>query len=124
MQSIAVAFGASLKEIPNHQQIGVEYAHPVTINTQSKLYKILGSETIIVNSRHKEAITNPSIIKVVGYSDNVIEAVEKDDNSFMIGVQWHPEDMLRYDKSSQKLFKYFFTCCKSYSRKKNKCDII
>jgi gamma-glutamyl-gamma-aminobutyrate hydrolase PuuD len=60
-------------------------------------------------------IINPLVIKPVAYSDDVIEAVEKDDRAFFVGVQWHPEDM--NDIYSENLFKAFFETCKYYHEK-------
>ena len=33
------------------------------------------------------------------------------DKKFVIGVQWHPEDM--DDETSKKLFEYYINCCKN-----------
>jgi putative glutamine amidotransferase len=112
MQSIGVFFGGKLSPVNKHNEVGKNYVHSVKIDKYSKLYSILGSEEIMVNSRHKEALINPTNIKVVGVSDGVIEAVEKNGVLFLIGVQWHPEDMIKYDEQSKKLFERFFDCSK------------
>lgn len=76
---------------------------------ESKLKKILKKDIIYVNSRHKEQVKNSGIYKVVARSDDeVIEAVEYSENTFNIGVQWHPEDI----KEQQILFDEFINVIK------------
>jgi gamma-glutamyl-gamma-aminobutyrate hydrolase PuuD len=114
MQSMGVAFGASLSKVPHHCYPGVNYVHDVEIKECSNLYKVFGKNKIKVNSRHNEMIEKPTGIDVVGCSNQVIEAVEKSDKAFFIGVQWHPEDMLTYDEDSFKIFDALFSACEKY----------
>lgn len=118
MQSMGVVFGSSLIEVEDHNHIGMNYAHPINIDEKSQLYQIVGLNQIVVNSRHKETITNPTKANTVAYNADVIEAIEKSDKAFCIGVQWHPEDMLMYDETSRKIFASFFNSCKSERIKK------
>jgi putative glutamine amidotransferase len=120
MQSIGVAFGGELSTIEDHNEMGKNYAHSVKIDKTSKLYSIFGKEEIMVNSRHKEMVIDPTNIKVVGVSDGVIEAVEKNGVLFLIGVQWHPEDMIKYDENAKKLFDRFFECSKIHRLQNDK----
>lgn len=80
-------------------------AHAVSLNDDSILYKIFGSN-VEVNSNHNYAI--PMVkepMRIVGTSeDGVIEAIEHNNpDIFAVGVQWHPEVM----ESMQPLFKEF-----------------
>lgn len=46
----------------------------------------------IVQSHHRQAITDPGTLTVVATAaDGVIEGVRDDDHPFFLGVQWHPE---------------------------------
>jgi len=79
--------------------------HKININSDSLLYSLFGS-SIEVNSRHLfklKEVKKP--FAVVAYSeDNVIEGIEYiDDEHFVIGVQWHPEDM----DNMESLYNYF-----------------
>ncbi|MFA5407753.1 MAG: gamma-glutamyl-gamma-aminobutyrate hydrolase family protein [Bacilli bacterium] len=116
MQSIGVAFGAALDIVDNHKYVGIPYVHDVVIDKHSKLYQIVETNHIRVNSRHNEMIIKPQNIKVVGYSDGVIEAIEKENRPFFLGVQWHPEDMIEYDEASRKIFEHFFLACEKHSK--------
>lgn len=77
---------------PNGWEDGFQF-HPVRLNKPSKLYDIFKQEEIPVQSSHHQSIDKVGKgLNVVSQSkDGVIEAVELEDNRFVIGVQWHPE---------------------------------
>ena len=83
-----------LELIENHYSLKKQ-AHKVNFKENSYLYNIFGPQ-ISVNSRHNyklKEVKDPFIITGAS-EDNVIEAIEYiDDNHFIIGVQWHPEDL-------------------------------
>lgn len=89
-----------LEEVSNHNKSN-RYVHKVNIDKNSLLYKIFKKD-IYVNSRHNYKINNLNGYKVVGSCLDVIEAIERDDNTFNVGVQWHPEDI-----DNEELFNYF-----------------
>lgn len=89
-----------LEEVPNHNKSN-RYVHKVNIDKNSLLYKIFKKD-IYVNSRHNYKIKNLNGYKVVGRCLDVIEAIEKEDNTFNVGIQWHPEDI-----DNEELFNYF-----------------
>lgn len=94
----------------NHHQSKDEYVHEITIN-KGILLDILGSNKIIVNSRHNDTVNLNDNFTVDAYSsDNIIEAVHIPNKTFILGLQWHPEDL--YDEYSEKIFKYFIEKCK------------
>ncbi len=111
MQLMGTLFGGKMIEINNHKQKS-DYSHYVNIKNNSKLYKILEKDTIKVNSRHKSVIINTSLRVSALSDDGYIEAVEDNNKKFFIGVQWHPENMIKYDNNQNKLFKYFIEKCK------------
>ena len=79
--------------------------HLIKIIPNTILYKIFGP-TLTVNTRHKEAlkkVNKPFIISALS-EDNIIEAIEYiDDNHFVLGVQFHPEDL----DNTESLYNYF-----------------
>lgn len=81
------------------------YAHYINIEKTSLLYKIMGVDKILVNSRHKSAIKETSLNVVALSDDYVIEAVEDKSKKFFLGVEWHPESI--DDENTKKLFDYF-----------------
>jgi len=80
--------------------------HPVTLEADSALARILGGVTFAVNSAHHQSIQTPGAgLRVVGRApDGVIEAVELADYPFCLGVQWHPEALVRSDPAMASLF--------------------
>lgn len=95
----------------NHKQDDVDYVHEVTLDKSSKLYKIIGKEKFMVNSRHKYHIIPNDKYMITSLSDdNIIESIEFTDKDYIIGVQWHPEDL--DDEVSKKIFESFINSCK------------
>ena len=112
MQLMGCMFGGEEYDVLNHKIKNKKYVHKVLIDEKSKLYSILETKEILVNSRHKSAIKNTKL-DVVGISqDGIVEAIEDKTKRFFIGVEWHPENMIDYDISSRKLFDFFISICK------------
>ena len=45
-----------------------------------------------MNSTHHQAVRPCDSYRVAGYApDGVIEAIELEEDTFCVGVQWHPE---------------------------------
>ena len=110
MQLMGVLFNGTMIDIENHKK-KLNYVHEVRIKRISKLYNIFKQDIIKVNSRHKSIIKD-SKLNIVGISnDGYIEAIEDTNKKFFIGVQWHPENMISYDKNQNNLFKYFIKSC-------------
>lgn len=94
--------------IEHRVEIGL--VHNVTLDKNSKLYSIVGKEKFMVNSRHFYHVEPNEQYDIVAVSDdNYIEAIEKKDKKFNIGVQWHPESM--DDDTSELLFNKFIEAC-------------
>ena len=92
-----------LIKVENHND--KQKKHKINIFPNTNLYKIFGPE-LIVNTRHKEAvrkINKPFKISALS-EDNVIEGIEYiDNNHFVLGVQFHPEDL----ENTENLYNYF-----------------
>ena len=110
MQLMGVLFDGFMLNIKNHKKT-LTYAHEVKIKRNSKLYNIFKSDIIKVNSRHKSVIKNTKLNISALSQDGYIEAIEDLNKRFFIGVQWHPESMVKYDNKQNNLFKYFIKCC-------------
>jgi putative glutamine amidotransferase len=88
-------------------------AHDIQITAGSRLEQALGaavaaSRTCRVNSRHHQSVARlgEGLVSSATAGDGVIEAVEKPDASFCVGVQWHPENFWRTGEFSP-LFRAF-----------------
>ena len=74
---------------------GSQPTHGVTLERSSGLTRVLGAETVQVNSFHHQAIDRLGDgLRVVGRSgDDVVEAFEQPGERFVVGVQWHAESL-------------------------------
>jgi putative glutamine amidotransferase len=119
MQLINVAFGGSLyqdiaQQCPDRLQhsqkaIREEASHTVTLESDSWLSSIMKKETLPTNSFHHQAIKELAAgFRVSARAqDGIIEAIEKRDQGFIVGVQWHPEMMSETHLDMQTLFTAF-----------------
>lgn len=95
----------SIGDLSHKQEEG--YIHSVTLK-DSRLKTIVGKKEILVNSHHIQTVLESPCFSIVGKSqDGLIEAIENSEHFFQIGVQWHPERMLEYDRVSNLLFQEF-----------------
>lgn len=118
MQILNVASGGNLYQdiykqrkqisIQHSQKAPTEHAsHLVHIEEGSLLRKIMGTEKMLVNSFHHQAVkvVSEQFIISARATDGIIEAIESVAEPFVIGVQWHPEALV--DQSAVKLFEQF-----------------
>ena len=93
----------------NSHDSKIEYVHDINI-TNEFLYNILGSKKIMVNSRHKFTVTKEDYFVIDAVSeDGLIEAIHLPNKRFILGLQWHPEDL--NDEFSKKIFVRFIEEC-------------
>lgn len=118
-QVMNVAFGGTLvADIPTQVEGSLRHSredrkndsvHKVRIEPDSKLAAIFGRTELGVNSSHHQAVAEVGRkLRVSARSpDGVIEGIETADDSFTIGVQFHPERMWRVHRTIFRLFKAF-----------------
>ena len=93
-----------------------DYVHKVEIKKNSKLFDILNEKEILVNSFHNYKVPNSGSYEISATCDDVIEAIEKKEDLFNIGLQWHPEKNYDKDLNSKKIFISFIEAAKLYYR--------
>jgi putative glutamine amidotransferase len=83
-------------------------AHDIAVLPDTHLSAILG-HSARVNSFHHQAIEKVGTgFRVAAYApDGVVEAIERQNGSFAVGVQWHPESLIDTDSSMYALFEAF-----------------
>src|SRR5580658_4396890 len=139
LQEMNVAFGGSLHpeirdlpgrmnhrmpRLPNgeiHPDLEVIFAdrHDVRLKPGGVFAKLLGAETIRVNSLHGQGILEPGQRVVVEgvAEDETIEAIAiADAPSFALGVQWHAEHDANRNPINRKLFEAFGKALVKYRR--------
>lgn len=122
MQFLNVYKGGSLyqdikKDLPdalNHESSTeakdiARRAHAISIDPTSKLGKIMQLTSLDTNTHHHQAIKElgEGLIVTSRSEDGVIEAIETDDNQFVIAIQSHPESLGNSIPEWDKLFKAF-----------------
>ena len=103
IQIANVALGGTLvQDLPSERPSEVthgasdERTHEVRLQAGSRLADALGAPCIRVNSTHHQAIDRvAATLRATGLAtDGVVEGVESaDDAWWMLGVQWHPEEL-------------------------------
>ena len=87
-----------------------QVTHQITIEKNSKLASIISESQMMVNSFHHQVVKDVAKnFKIAARAnDGVIEAIEPNDKSFILGIQWHPE-MLHESKPemNEKIFGSF-----------------
>lgn len=88
--------------------------HDVRIDRSTKLGVILDVDTVRVNSLHHQAAdrVGDGLTVCAVSEDGFVEALEKQNHPFCMGVQWHPEHMQLF-RRQQKLFQAFVSACRS-----------
>jgi putative glutamine amidotransferase len=138
-QEMSVAFGCSLhpeiRELPgrmNHRMPRLENGeihpdptvvfadrHQVKLVPDGAFAKILGCDTIRVNSLHGQGIDVPGkriVIEGVA-EDGTIEAIRvAEAPGFALGVQWHAEYEAKTNPVNRKLFEAFGRALEKHSR--------
>jgi len=92
-----------------------EPTHPVKVVAGSRLAQVLGTTDLLVNSMHHQAVkaVGRGLVPVAFAPDTIIEGVELEDpDRFILGVQWHPEELTERDPSARRLFGALVAACR------------
>ena len=96
-------------------------SHQVTIEKDTLLYSIMGTESLAVNSFHHQAVKAvPAGFRVTATApDGIIEAMESTAFRPILGVQWHPECfILENDRTMMPIFNWLTEQATLYKRAK------
>ncbi|MCE5218574.1 gamma-glutamyl-gamma-aminobutyrate hydrolase family protein [bacterium] len=114
----AFAGGTLVQDIPTEVEGAIKHAqsaptshatHSVEVVSGSRLEGILGKRSWRVNSFHHQAVRDVAAGFEVAATapDGVIEAIERRDAAFCLGLQCHPEHLVGLDEGARKLFAQF-----------------
>ena len=102
--------------------MGTESSHHVAFVEGSLSAEVFEVASLPVNSLHHQSLAEPAErVQVEGVSsDGVIESVSVPGCRFVLGVQWHPEELATHlhDGSSRDLFADFVEHCSGYASSK------
>ena len=117
IQVLNVALGGSLHQdvvsepgtplVHSQKEPRDQPTHAVKMAPDSRLASVMGTDAADVNSMHHQAVKalGRGLRAVAWAPDQIVEAVELEDPSrFVVGVQWHPEELVRHQDSACRLF--------------------
>jgi len=78
---------------------------------------VLGSERPVVNSRHHQGLDRlaPGLHTTALAPDELPEGVEGSNGAYLVGVQWHPEDLTDTDPAMRRLFEDFVDAARRFA---------
>jgi putative glutamine amidotransferase len=117
VQVLNVALGGSLyqdvatdpgTQLPHSQKEPRDQpTHKVKVAPGSRLAETLGTDELEVNSMHHQAIKRlgRGLAAVAWAPDQIVEGAELGDPTrFVLGVQWHPEELAGHSEPARRLF--------------------
>ena len=111
IQTLVIALGGKveqdIQQTVKHSQDAdrTEPTHSVSVVKNSTLYNIYGTDSLLVNSFHHQAVSDAGKhFRVIARStDGIVEAIESSEYKSILGVQWHPEWL---EADGQKIFRW------------------
>jgi len=130
IQVLNVALGGTLvQDIPGelphalaHSQKAPRHepTHAVKVMGEgTRLGRVLGTLEVNVNSMHHQAIKRlgEGLREVAWAPDGIVEGVEMPgDDRFVLGVQWHPEELVGHDPAARNLFAAIVDAARRHAR--------
>ena len=127
LQVLNVARGGSLhQDLPiepiqhNQTEPRDQATHVVKVMGEgTRLGRVLGAVEVQVNSMHHQGINRlgRGLREVAWAPDGVIEGVELSEaRGFVLGVQWHPEELTGRDPAARNLFHALVTAAEATAR--------
>jgi len=124
IQILNVAHGGTVRNLRSDEALsdrhGIDVdsfaAHEVDIATGTHLAEVLGARRHSVNSFHGQAVGRVGTgLRVCATADDgVVEAIERPDRAFVIGIQWHPEITSLTDQAALALFRALVRQAEAY----------
>jgi len=117
LQMLNVALGGDIvQHVEWHSQAAMRATPTHIVHTSGRLAGIIDSNSIMVNSIHHQVVGRAAgVLEVCGTAqDGVIEALCCKNADFVLGVQWHPEELVHIPQHMM-IFKAFIeSAAKSY----------
>lgn len=96
----------------------VMVSHLVEIAEGSRLAGVYNEKQIFVRSAHHQALNRlgTSLRVAAQAADGIIEAVEDSGEHWMVGVQWHPEELSASKQDFRSLIEHFLGAARDHAR--------
>ena len=104
-QDIIEQYDDNLVHLPDERDENYVH-HTVKIEDNCSLCNFACCQQLDVNSHHHQAIKElaPGFKVIAKTEGEIVEAIEAVDKDFVIGVQWHPEDLTHLHPCFKELF--------------------
>ncbi len=131
LQLMNIAMGGTLyQDIPSEKPSDIDHrpnlggsylAHSVKLLPGSRAHKLLGADSVMVNSLHHQGIWELAPgLKVSGWSnDSIPEVIEASPYRPMLAVQFHPEILSKKDSTFNNLFRFLVEEAEVYRQAKD-----
>lgn len=101
--------------IAHRQNVSIrsQLTHTAKVEPGSLMEKLLGEETLRINSYHHQAVKEvPAGFRATAVApDGILEAIENEDGT-MFAVQWHPEELVERYPRFRPLFNHLIALAK------------
>lgn len=114
MQEISYYFdNKTIKKLNTNEHFNIEkdYVHSIKLKRKGYLHNLLKTNIINVNSRHNYHIQENKNYTVEATCNKIIEAIKVKNTNYILGVQFHPEIMYKYDENAKIIIKDFLRIC-------------
>jgi putative glutamine amidotransferase len=116
-QDVAAQYAPAIKHdyFPSGEYARDYLAHPVEVRPDSRLGRLLGAGRVQVNSMHHQGLKalGRGLTAVAFAPDGLVEGVERPGDAFVVGVQWHPEELAEAHAPMRRLFADFVAAAKT-----------
>lgn len=122
MQVLNVALGGDLSQhLPDEvgtdlhcPTVGVHGRHDVAVAAGTTLHAVVGDDAQVATYHHQGLRRiGGGLVATAWAEDGVVEAVERPESTWLVGVQWHPEAF-----AGEPLFAAFVAACLEYSTRR------
>lgn len=123
LQVLNVALGGTLwQDLPSERPAGVAHprigprnrlVHELLVEPGTRLQDILGGERFMVNSLHHQGIDRlgEGLVASARSEDGLVEGIEIANGQYVVGVQFHPEELAPEHQFAALLFRSFVAEC-------------
>jgi putative glutamine amidotransferase len=123
LQALNVALGGTMcQDLPSQRPDGVSHprlgprnrlVHQLLVEPGTRLQDILGGEQFMVNSLHHQGIDRlgDGLVASARSEDGLVEGIETATGPYVVGVQFHPEELAPDHQFAERLFHSFVAEC-------------
>ncbi len=99
--------------------------HAVQVDPGTRLRGILSADQVFVNTFHHQAVRDlaPGCVVTARSQDGLTEAIELSGDDFVLGVQWHPENLWRTMAEHRRLFAAFVDAA-AQAKVAQECEVV